>query len=382
MASIERRGDGWRVRWRGIDGRPRGRQCPSKRTAQDLAREVEDCIARGRDWTAVAPVAVELHDVAQAYLDDLRRRAKVTTREAYRSILTVWLEWAEATYPRRPTDALSRDGLAAYHAHLLDPDRGRRGPLAPRSAIVWVGLIGRMWTWAAQSDRFGGVVGAPRLPQMPRRPTAPRREAPSWSDVDRLLDQVAHLEWLRRLVWVLRCTGLRVSQGLSLEWADVDLEARTLRVRRGKSGQESAGRTVPLAPVLVAEMAGWGRREGRLCGDVGLDARGNVGAGAHHGVARAWSRVQLAPGIAEAVDAQPFHCLRRAFVSELRAAGVDEEVRAALVGHAGGLTSDTYTTASALWPAMVEAVALVPGWTPAGVSFEARRVRSVSTRTP
>ena len=52
-----------------------------------------------------------------------------------------------------------------------------------------------------------------------------------------------------------------------------------------------------------------------------------------------------------------------------------------VVGHAGGLTSDTYTTASALWPAMVEAVALVPGWTPAGVSFEARRVRSVSTRT-
>lgn len=238
-----------------------------------------------------------------------------------------------------------------------------------------------MTIYLTNAATVAAVVGAPRLPQMPRRPPAPRRDAPTWTDVDRLLDQVAHLEWLRRLVWVLRCTGLRVTQALSLEWTDVDLDARTLRVRVGKSNQEAAGRTVPLAPALVAEMAGWGRREGRICGDVGLSPAGHVNAAAHHTVSRAWSRVQLAPGIAEAVDAQPFHCLRRAFVSELRAAGVDEEVRAALVGHTAGLTSDTYTTASALWPAMVDAVALVPEWTHAGVLFEARRVRGVSAPT-
>lgn len=30
MATIERRGDGWRVRWRDPDGTSRSRQCPSE----------------------------------------------------------------------------------------------------------------------------------------------------------------------------------------------------------------------------------------------------------------------------------------------------------------------------------------------------------------
>ena len=50
MASLHRREDGWRVRWRDPDGSPRSRQCPTKGTAQKLKTEVEEHGALGRRW--------------------------------------------------------------------------------------------------------------------------------------------------------------------------------------------------------------------------------------------------------------------------------------------------------------------------------------------
>lgn len=371
MASIERRGDGWRVRWRGIDGRPRGRQCPSKRTAQDLAREVEDCIARGRDWTAAVPVAVELHDVAQAFLDDSRRYLAESSRSDRRYALEAWMRWAAVRYPRRPMDALSRDGVAAYHAHLLGPHDGRRG-LTDGSALLTVQAILRLWRWASESDRFADVVGPVRKPHLRQPAQRIRRGAPTWTDIDRVIDASAGLEWLRRAVWVARCTGLRVSQVRAMQWADVDLEASTLRVTTGKSRRERAGRVVPLAPVLVAEMARWGRREGAV-------APGMADSAHAARIKARWRAVDMPEDRRAAALAQPWHSIRRAFVSELAARGVPPEIRAALVGHALGITSDVYTTAASVWPAMVEAVALVTAPTSAAASFETRRVRSVSS---
>ena len=311
------------------------------------------------------------------------------------SALTLWRPWAAAIAhgTKRienrtwvPPRSMFGQDIAIHAGQRLDADAIEdvaadgvaRGPLTPSTATMWVGLVGQVWEWASQSDAFADVVGPPRMPSMPRRAPAARRAAPSWADIDALLAECSRLEWLRRLVLVLRCTGLRVSQGIALDWSDVDLEARTLMVRTGKSRQEGAGRVVPLAPVLAREMAGWGRREGRVCGGSRVNSIGQITGGARHAIGRRWPRVELTREVREAVDAQPFHSIRRAFVSGLRAAGVDDEVRGALVGHAVGLTSDTYTTTSALWPAMVDAVAKVPEVAPAAVGFETRRVRSVS----
>ena len=39
MATIERRGDGFRVRWRSVTGGARSRQCPNHKIAKGLVRK-------------------------------------------------------------------------------------------------------------------------------------------------------------------------------------------------------------------------------------------------------------------------------------------------------------------------------------------------------
>jgi integrase len=54
--------------------------------------------------------------------------------------------------------------------------------------------------------------------------------------------------WVARIVAFDLATGLRRGELLALNWADVDLEARTLIVRRSKSGKP---RTIPLSRVAL-----------------------------------------------------------------------------------------------------------------------------------
>jgi integrase len=65
--------------------------------------------------------------------------------------------------------------------------------------------------------------------------------------------------WQRRLYFLLRCTGLRVGKALELRWDDLRFEQGIAEIRPelGKSKQERRGPWIPLAQVLVAELAGW-----------------------------------------------------------------------------------------------------------------------------
>lgn len=58
MATIERRGDGWRVRWRDPDGTGRSQQCPTARSAREVKLAVEEAAALGRRWDPGRAVGV------------------------------------------------------------------------------------------------------------------------------------------------------------------------------------------------------------------------------------------------------------------------------------------------------------------------------------
>lgn len=68
------------------------------------------------------------------------------------------------------------------------------------------------------------------------------------------------------LIGLLYTTGLRISEALSLNDADLDLDLARLRVRRGKFGKD---RYVPLHPTTVAALQKWLRRRGRYTGSGG-----------------------------------------------------------------------------------------------------------------
>lgn len=345
MASIEERNGAFRVRWRTLAGEPRSRQCPDRKTARQLKAEIERERALGRDWSGGAESGhrAGLDDLCAAYLIDCARRLAPATVSRRTAILGVMLDALSPGGSIPGPDALTREALHRWHAQLVTR-------VSRRSAADYLAEAGRLWEWAADSDEWSAMVARPRKLDPGPVPASPRIVGPSLAAVDAAIAEARTrgLEWHARLVILMRYTGLRAGQVRRLLWSDCDLEAAriTIRPELGKSRQEQRGRVIPLHPALVAELAGWGRREGLLLGE----ARNSPNNAT---MIRLWRT-------AGDVPRQPLHGLRHTFVTTLAGAGVPESIIGALVGHAGSITREVYADPAALWSAMVDAVARIP----------------------
>ncbi len=142
----------------------------------------------------------------------------------------------------------------------------------------------------------------------------------------------------RALIAVLYRAGLRISEALDLFPKDVDLEAGSIRVLRGKGGRP---RTVGIDPAAGAVLERW------------LEARTKLGLGGRRPVfctldgARmgdAYIRVLLPrlgrrAGIEKRVHA---HGLRHAHAAQLRVEGVDIGIISRQLGHRSIATTARY----------------------------------------
>lgn len=332
MASIRRRGATYQIRWRGLDGKERGWTAHTLDAARRHAREVERAHDLGREWEPqAARTRPRLAAVAEAYQDARRLRVRPHTLRMEGSHLDLLLRFAAArdlVY----LDELSRAVLDDFLAWLLAPSSGRHErPRRPSSAGRTVGAALGLWRWAEDSGRYEGVPRAPHSLDLPRA-LPPPVVAPTFAEADACLGELAG--WHRRLgVW-LRWTGLRAGESMLLEWRDLDMDRGTLAIRP-EIDKSARGRTVPLAEPLLAEIAGWGVREGYLIPSgrgPGLREREARGRDA----ARAWARA----GVREAAwRSHPWHAFRRAFKSGLLGLGANPDAVDFLQGHSTGARS-------------------------------------------
>jgi len=142
----------------------------------------------------------------------------------------------------------------------------------------------------------------------------------------------------RALIAVLWRCGLRISEALSLELRDVDLQAGTVRVRHGKGDRS---RTVGLNEQTTALLARW------------LDRRKKIGPGARAPifctlqggrldssyVRRLLPRLAAKAGIDRRVHA---HGLRHTYASELAREGTAINVIRDALGHTSLAVTDRY----------------------------------------
>lgn len=352
MASVKQRGDAWVVRWRdgGRGSRAHQTSVSTERAAHALAEEIDRAIERyGRYEPARRTGPTSLRTVLEGFIADSARRNATGTTRNYAQHLRLFRDWVGD----RDVDALSFALLSDYQRHLAATETGRhlhgRGPNTIQKHFAAIELC---WSWAWQRQARGDYHGVPQPDSLGlKRAPSPEKRAPTWTQMDDAIE--AADGWQQDLYVVMRCTGLRVSQALGIRWDDLrlDLEVPLLHVRPelGKSRQEKRGRWVPVAPVLMAILAGWGRREGFVvpCERERREARARDAQ-------RAWARAGVDPAV---WDGCAHHAFRAGFQSGLKRAGADDEAVKFLVGHSTGVRS-RYVGPDAL--PLVAAVALVP----------------------
>jgi integrase/recombinase XerC len=147
----------------------------------------------------------------------------------------------------------------------------------------------------------------------------------------------------RALLELLYASGLRVGELVSLDWRDLDLSARVLRVV-GKGGKERmVPFGVPSSDALRAWLSAWESVRGAAAASddempVFLNARG--GRLTDRSVRRVLDR--SVEGAAIATGVHP-HTLRHSFATHLLEAGADLRAIQELLGHSSLSTTQKYT---------------------------------------
>jgi integrase/recombinase XerD len=250
---------------------------------RDLRRYAAHLGALGvAGWAAVGRAEVQAH-LAELVRIGLSPRSQARALSAIRSLHALLV--AEKLAPLDPTDEIDA------------PRPGRRLPE----------LLGR--------EEIEALLAAPD----PRK-AAGRRD--------------------RAMLELLYATGLRVSELVSLELNDVDLETRML-VARGKGSKE---RVVPVGAPAVEALKAYlfGARDvllrGRRSKDLFVTPRG--GRMTRQGFAKLLGRHARAAGIRRRVSP---HKLRHSFATHLLEGGADLRAVQAMLGHADVSTTQIYT---------------------------------------
>lgn len=350
MASIRKRGDRYKVRWRDTSGVQRERTCPDRTTARRLKSEVERSLALGLDWQPAARTvrASTFESVLSAYITRVRQTRALNTTRGVVVALGSFLSFLDTSGIGRQASIRQLDRSLVFEW------LGTLGHLSERSRFNYAARVAKAWEWAADSDEFGDITPRARKVEV-RQPAVVRREAPTWSQLD-LVVRATRSEWQRRSLVLMRYTGLRVEhQAGELRWSDVDLERAELRIRPelGKTRQERSGRVIPISPHLATELAGWGQREGLLIGHDGIRANYNT-------IRDAWKDSGLSVNLWKN---RPHHAFRAAFMTGLKRLGADDEAVKYLVGHSAGVR-DHYIDPWQL--PLRETVALIPKITNVG----------------
>ncbi len=375
---ISKRGDRYLVRFddyvtaENADGtttRDRKERTSSFRTlreAQERARAIEVSHAKGETFLEEQhrPVA-RLRDIAVAYA---QARPNPATQKYRMSMMNKFLGHVGDD---AVVTVLTTDNLRAFDKVLTAEGIKRRDR--------FVGEVERLWAWADDRE-YAGVPKPRRIvgKDVFTPPPVMATDTPTWADCDLMIAQLSG--WHERVATVLRYTGIRASQALTLDRSDIDLDRALLRLRAGARGAKGAvrHRAVPIHEALVDAMRNWDLPpKGPIF--VSNDSRRKTGPGLwrEDALVGPLTRAWVLSGVSEAkwgapeddaggrVHARPAHSFRGAFKVGLLDQDVPDVIVNLLVGHATTSTQAAYvpestSTSSPYWQRMVAALKKVP----------------------
>ena len=148
-------------------------------------------------------------------------------------------------------------------------------------------------------------------------------------------------EQLRTFVMIAASTGLRISEILAMQWADVNYSRRSIVVRRGKGGR---ARAALLPSMLSAQLQRWRTLQARAFIGSGVTPSCDWVISSSVGTqmdANNWRRLQFNPLAKRICPGVTPHSLRHAFATIL----IEEGIPLPMVANAMGHTSTRITEA-------------------------------------
>jgi site-specific recombinase XerD len=304
---------------------------------------------------------VTIAEAVERFLGDLRRSPR--TVATYRRGLDKFLAYlaAQGLDPAvAPVTALTIDHVVGYVTD--SAPRAARRPeqvAALRTLRTYLAAVRRFYASLAAFDRRPALATdtlSTRLRAVLGR-FAPPPPSVRTRDLDRLMGYVAslpaqaeparelHRLKVAALVATLRSAGLRVSELCALRRQEIDLEAGSISVARGRDGKS---RVVRLDNAAAAALVAYWRargdaelgRVGALPAFSGRDAVGRPGAPISPRTVQALvARLGRAAGLETTITP---HSFRHGLATELVRRRVRESVVQRLLGHASPATTQLY----------------------------------------
>jgi integrase len=363
MASLTKDSRGWSVYWICCYTAADGRQLKRSTKQTDKSKAWEVCLTYERAETMARNRLITEAQLRKVLSDTL---ARVTGEAIHAPSIREWLdEWLAA---RKGTAAEAtirkyRQVVGDFTGHLGRKADARLEAITPADFISFRDyLLAGGRTPQTVNQLVRKVLAAPftlavKLGQIPTNPLvaiAPLRTAEgekgvfSPEQVARLVE-VADGDW-KGVILTGYYTGARLQDVTNLKWSNVDLEKRLISFKAKKTKtmvlvtihQDLEDHLLtlksaddPQSPVFptVAGQAGPGR----------------------NGLSMTFKRIMAVAGIESAtareragqagrsLSALSFHSLRHSFNSALANAGVSQELRQKLTGHASALVNSRYT---------------------------------------
>jgi integrase len=279
---------------------------------------------------------------ARALLDELLKAGRLNplSQESVEQFFRAWLEGKELAKKKRTADRYRKvvtDFLSALGARARQPVSGLTPVTVAQDLKIVRGIL-------EIARKQGVVINNPAASVESPRGGAFDRDVFTPFEVKAIYDAASD-EWKMATLFGYY-GGMRLSDAVSRSWREIDLITEVIDYTQRKTGRRVV---VPLHPDLVDHLM-------KIAGD---DPKGMLTPKlakfvekSTRYVSKLFARVMAAAGVdcgeskrdtGRMFSRKSFHALRHSFVSVMANAGIPDEVRQKLTGHASAAVHKRYT---------------------------------------